>query len=296
MELSIVDHRKKKPITDFKKDKVFALKVDKTRKKLANKAFAIHTTPIKTSITPIKIFSKSKINEMKEDKEDEIPKEDVTAALPQLEDGGQATIDDLKKLNLGTNEESKPIFVNAPLSVDEIEKYYQLFLKYKDVFVWTYKEMPDLNLPSSCIILQSSPEHDQSSKLKDAINPSSSHKLISNIVIVLKKSGQIHVCVDFRDLNDVCLNGDFPLPIIKIIVDTTTSHEELSFMDGFFGYNQIRIAPEDEEPTAFHTPKCIYCYKIIYVPTIAINGQALVDFLADHPILADWKISYDLPD
>ncbi|KAM2302315.1 hypothetical protein ACFX1S_033139 [Malus domestica] len=29
-------------------------------------------------------------------------------------------------------------------------------------------------------------------------------KWISNIVIVLKKSGQIRVCVDFRDLNDAC--------------------------------------------------------------------------------------------
>ncbi|KAM2618530.1 hypothetical protein TB1_034795 [Malus domestica] len=37
-------------------------------------------------------------------------------------------------------------------------------------------------------------------------------------------------------------------------------------------------------------------YKIIYVPAKAVKGQALADFLADHPILADWKISDDLPD
>ncbi|KAM1087467.1 hypothetical protein ACFX2B_012842 [Malus domestica] len=47
---------------------------------------------------------------------------------------GQAIVDDLKALNLGTNEESKPIFVSALLSTDEIEEYYQLLLKYKDVF------------------------------------------------------------------------------------------------------------------------------------------------------------------
>ncbi|KAM2625241.1 hypothetical protein TB1_032124 [Malus domestica] len=35
---------------------------------------------------------------------------------------------------------------------------------------------------------------------------------------------------------------------------------------------------------------------IIYVPAKAIKGQALVDFLVDHPIPADWKISDDLPD
>ncbi|KAM0966918.1 hypothetical protein ACFX2C_022615 [Malus domestica] len=37
-------------------------------------------------------------------------------------------------------------------------------------------------------------------------------------------------------------------------------------------------------------------YEIIHVPAKAIKGQALVDFLADHPIPADWKISDDLPD
>ncbi|KAM1335690.1 hypothetical protein ACFX14_040078 [Malus domestica] len=35
---------------------------------------------------------------------------------------------------------------------------------------------------------------------------------------------------------------------------------------------------------------------IIYVPAKAVKGQALADFLADHPIPADWKISDDLPD
>ncbi|KAM2959948.1 hypothetical protein FF1_029703 [Malus domestica] len=35
---------------------------------------------------------------------------------------------------------------------------------------------------------------------------------------------------------------------------------------------------------------------IIYIPAKAVKGQALADFLADHPIPADWKISDDLPD
>ncbi|KAM2246584.1 hypothetical protein ACFXTI_007389 [Malus domestica] len=35
---------------------------------------------------------------------------------------------------------------------------------------------------------------------------------------------------------------------------------------------------------------------IIYIPAKAVKGQALADFLADHPIPANWKISDDLPD
>ncbi len=47
------------------------------------------------------------------------------------------------------------------------------------------------------------------------------------------------------------------------MVDATVGYETLSFMDGFFGYNQIRMAPRDEEFTAFRTPKGIYCYKVM---------------------------------
>ena len=71
------------------------------------------------------------------------------------------------------------------------------------------------------------------------------------------------MCVDFRDLNNACPKGDFPLPITKVMVDTTTGHEALSFMDGSSRYNQIRMNPKDEELIAFRTLKGIYCYKVM---------------------------------
>ena len=64
-------------------------------------------------------------------------------------------------------------------------------------------------------------------------------------------------------MNDACPKEDFPLPIIKIMVDVTTGHEALSLMDGSSGYNQIRMAPEDEELRVFCTPNGIYCYKVM---------------------------------
>ncbi|KAA0059585.1 uncharacterized protein E5676_scaffold640G00360 [Cucumis melo var. makuwa] len=86
---------------------------------------------------------------------------------------------------------------------------------------------------------------------------------IANIVPVRKKNGQLRVCVDFCDLNNACPKDDFPLPITKIMVDATTGHEALSFMDGSSGYNQIRMDLLDEEMTTFRTPKGIYCYKVM---------------------------------
>ena len=88
-------------------------------------------------------------------------------------------------------------------------------------------------------------------------------KWIANIVPVKKKNGQIRVCVDFRDLNKACPKDDFPLPNTELMVDATIGHEVLSFMDGLSGYNLIRMASEDEELTAFRTPKGIYRYKVM---------------------------------
>jgi len=48
----------------------------------------------------------------------------------------------LKELNLGTNEEPRPIYVSASLTLEEEKQYLKLLSEYKDVFAWSYKEMP----------------------------------------------------------------------------------------------------------------------------------------------------------
>ena len=86
---------------------------------------------------------------------------------------------------------------------------------------------------------------------------------IANIVPVMKKNDQLRVRVDFRDLNDVFLKDDLPLPVTELMIDFTTGHEALSFMDCTARYNQIQMAPEDQKATAFRTPKGIFCYKVM---------------------------------
>ena len=73
----------------------------------------------------------------------------------------------------------------------------------------------------------------------------------------------MRVCVDFRDLNKANLKDDFPLPHIDMLVDNTTGHSLLSFMDRFFEYNQILIALEDMEKTSFITKWGTYYYRVI---------------------------------
>ena len=86
---------------------------------------------------------------------------------------------------------------------------------------------------------------------------------VANIVPVIKKNGQVWICIDFRDLNRACPKDDFPLPHIDLLIDNTAGYEMLSFMDEFSGYNQIRLAEEDQDKISFTTPWGTYCYVVM---------------------------------
>ena len=72
------------------------------------------------------------------------------------------------------------------------------------------------------------------------------------MVMVKKSNGKWRMCFDFIDLNKACPKDSFPLPKIDQLVDSTTRHKVLSFMDTFSGYNQILIDEGDQEKTLFH--------------------------------------------
>jgi len=85
---------------------------------------------------------------------------------------------------------------------------------------------------------------------------------LANIVPVQKNDGQLRIRVDFRDLNNACPNDDFPLPIIELLVDATIGFGALSFIDGFPGYNQIKMHPKDEDLTAFEHHKAYIAIQL----------------------------------
>ena len=84
---------------------------------------------------------------------------------------------------------------------------------------------------------------------------------VANPVVVPKSnSSKLRLCIDFTDLKKACPKDPFPLPRIDQIVDSTAGCESLCFLDAFFGYHQILMAVEDQDKTAFITPKGCYCY------------------------------------
>ena len=78
-----------------------------------------------------------------------------------------------------------------------------------------------------------------------------------------KANGKWRMYVDFTNMNKACPKDSFHLPRIDQLMDSTAGHKLLTFMDAFSGYNQIKMAEEDQEKTAFITSQGLYCYKVM---------------------------------
>ena len=69
------------------------------------------------------------------------------------------------------------------------------------------------------------------------------------------------VCTDYRKLNSDTRKDYFPMPFIDQMLERLAGHSYYCFLDGYSGYNQIVIAPEDQEKTTFTCPFGTFAYR-----------------------------------
>ncbi|CAM8877014.1 unnamed protein product [Rhodiola kirilowii] len=123
--------------------------------------------------------------------------------------------------------------------------------------------------------------HKEIQKLLDAnvIYPISDSRWVSPVHVVPKKTritveenaeGKMvtmrvknswRMCIDYRKLNAVTRKDHFPLPFIDQMLDRLAGKPFFCLLDGFSGYNQIPIAPEDQEKTTFTCPFGTFAFR-----------------------------------
>ena len=219
--------------------------------------------------------------------DEEWAEEDIkefTKLMENSEKAWKPVSEELEIINLGTKQGEKELKIGTLITNEEREKLISLLREYSDVFAWTYAEMPGLDTD---IVVHKIPLKEGSVPIKQKtrrMRPNMLLKVkaeiqkqweagfldvvhypqwVANMVVVPKKDGKIRVCVDYRDLNKASPKDDFPLPHIDILVDNAAKNATYSFMDGFSGYNQIKMAKEDKEKTTFVTPWGTFCYKVM---------------------------------
>nr|GEY11070.1 reverse transcriptase domain-containing protein [Tanacetum cinerariifolium] len=69
------------------------------------------------------------------------------------------------------------------------------------------------------------------------------------------------VCIDYQKLNDATRKDHFPLPFMDQMLERLAGNEYYYFLDGFSGYFQIPIDPQDPEKTTFMCPYGMFAYR-----------------------------------
>ena len=176
------------------------------------------------------------------------------------------------------------IYISTLLSEEEKAQLHRVIQFNADVFAWTHADMPGMSpiqashklnvAPSTKLVRQKVRRFHPDCHLviqtevdnllhNGFIRAVKYPEWLANVVVVPKKGNKWRVCVDYTDLNDPCPKDNFPLPRIYQIVDASTGHGMLSFLDDFSGYHQIPMHPPDSEKTSFITPHGLYCYNVM---------------------------------
>nr|GEV91790.1 reverse transcriptase domain-containing protein [Tanacetum cinerariifolium] len=112
-------------------------------------------------------------------------------------------------------------------------------------------------------------------------------KLLDAVMIYLISDSPWRVCIDYRKLNDATRKYHFPQPFMDQMLERLAGNEFCCFLDGFSGYFQIPIDPQDQEKTTFTCRYGTFAESIILCHKILKSGievdRAKVDVIAKLP-------------
>ncbi|RDY10500.1 Retrovirus-related Pol polyprotein from transposon 17.6, partial [Mucuna pruriens] len=191
------------------------------------------------------------------------------------------------------------IIIANNLLQEQEDKLLKVLRKHKKSYGWKLSNLPGIN-PSICmhrILMEEEvkPIRQQQRRLNltlldvvkkevtkllaaGIIYPISNSQWVSLVQVVPKKSGMTvmkiqqdelvpmriqnswRVYIDYRRLNQATRKDHFPLPFIDQVLKKLTRKSHYCFLDGFSGYMQIHIAPEDQHKTTFTSPFGTFAY------------------------------------
>ncbi|XP_048619900.1 uncharacterized protein LOC125592961 [Brassica napus] len=200
---------------------------------------------------------------------------------------------------LGPNE-TYPVIVSSELTENELSMLLNELKKYRKALGYSLDDIKGIS-PSLCMHRihledesKTSIEHQRrlNPNLKDVVKkeiiklldagviyPISDSNWVSPVHVVPKKGGITVVknendeliptrtitghrmCIDYRKLNAASRKDHFPLPFIDQMLERLANHPYYCFLDGYSGFFQIPIHPNDQEKTTFTCPYGTFAYR-----------------------------------
>jgi hypothetical protein len=193
-----------------------------------------------------------------------------------------------------------PVIVSDELSPEENEKLLNLLKKHRRVIGYSINDLKGFS-PAFCTHRipmedQCKPVVNHQRRLthamrevvkKDVINlldagiiyPVPHSEWVSPVHCVPKKGGLTMVkneknelipqrtvtgwrmCINYRKLNKLTKKDHFPLPFIDEMLERLANHAYICFLDGYSGFMQIPIHPDDQHKTTFTCPYGTFAYR-----------------------------------
>jgi len=184
--------------------------------------------------------------------------------------------------NIGTIDKPKMIKLSKTLSPEVKEKYIHLLSEFSDVFVWDYADLNEYDKKIIQHTIPSKPNQNPFRKMLRRINPSLLPSIkkeinrlfkagiiipfrfsdwMSNLVPTRKKTEEIRLYVDFKNLNKVSLKYNYLLPKMDNILQGVVGTSQLSLLDGYSGYNQVLVHEDIQDKTTFTTLWSTFKYE-----------------------------------
>jgi hypothetical protein len=80
------------------------------------------------------------------------------------------------------------------------------------------------------------------------ITPTRHSSWVANLVPIRKKIGEIRLCVIFKNLNQLSLKDNYPLPNMHLL-QKVTMLGMMSMLDGVSSFNQVLVKEEEQHKT-----------------------------------------------
>ena len=161
------------------------------------------------------------------------------------------------------------------LDDDQAVKLKKFLAENRDVFAMSISEMGCTNITEHRIeLLDETPFKEKlrpippgmydelrshiAELLSAGVIETSNSPFSSNIVLVRKKDNSLRMCVDYRTLNSRTKRDCYTIPRVEPLIDSLKDAKYFCSLDMISGYNQVAVAEEHKERTAFITPCGFY--------------------------------------
>ncbi|GJT12613.1 reverse transcriptase domain-containing protein [Tanacetum coccineum] len=167
-----------------------------------------------------------------------------------------------------------PVIIAKNLKDEEKERLIKVLKSHKQAIAWKLSDIKDSPWVS--------PMHCVPKKGGMTVVSNENNVLIPTRLVI-----GLRVCIDYRKLNDATRKVHFPLPFMDQMLERLAGNEYYCFLDGFFGYFQIPIDPQDQEKTTFTCPYGTFAYRSM--PFGLFNAPGTFQRCEDTNLVLNWE-------